>query len=577
MVEKMLKIVGNIFIFFLSCSVALLNARITMEVRAEGLSNNQVMLGKPFTIDVVIDEIQGSVSTPIIKGSDGCAMRLVGTYMSNINGKKLTRYSYTARIDKLGEYIIGPAVMHYQQQQVASNQVQVCVVKDPGITAQKNKGTNHNTKTFLRLMIDTENPFVGQKVGCCLRFYYQDSSLSLQAVGIPELSHFDIKEIGKLETGTTEIEGVSYHYAQWRWNMYPTQSGEFIIPAYHADYDIPLKDNNSNHLLSGFFMFMGNRVDRKRVYSNAVTLKVSPLPYYAGQVHAVGSFERISADIKPSVIKEGEGMVLAIEIEGNGNLQAIATPKLIMPDYLKYYDSNSSIIAPEHNDEIAKKRFEFIVQAMKAGDYEIPEQSFTYFDCEKNAYTTLRTNPLTVTVMPGTNNLKKDIQPTIGPLQQQKDDELIDIDKEGPWYPVSDYKPLPRWLFKLLLFLPCLYILYPILIKQLANIMNNSIRWRRRRALRYAYKKIEYCKKNNTTKELYSVFEKWAKEYDETITVHSIGNILQKSPMTIDLVTEWNIFFERIARAAYAQSDDKDNDELCRMAIQWLDHLEKKI
>ena len=321
--------------YFFGC-IAPLHARVTMEIRAEdGAARNQVIIGQPFTLEVVIDDVYGSIQAPIVKGLDTHAHGLSGVYSSSINGKSTARYSYNVRIDALGTYTLGPAIVHHQQQDLISNQLQVTVVKDAGITVQKNRNNDSSAaKAFLRLMVDTETPFVGQKMDCTLRFYYQDSSISLQAVNIPELSGFDSTQVSKLETGIAEIEGTQYRYAQWRWSMYPKMAGEFIIPAYNADYDIPLKDTN-NHVLSGFFMFMGNRVDRKRVYSNAVTVKVAPLPHYDGHVDAVGLFERISADIKPGTVKEGEGMVLTLEIEGVGNLQAMTTPQLNLARCIK--------------------------------------------------------------------------------------------------------------------------------------------------------------------------------------------------------------------------------------------------
>jgi hypothetical protein len=501
------------------------------------------------------------VQAPIIKGLEGCVSRLSGTYMSNINGKSTTRYSYNIRIDKLGTHTIGPAIVRYQQQELFSNQLQVSVVKDLGIAAQKNKDTTSATaaKAFLRLMVDAQTPFVGQKMGCTLRFYYQDPA-ALQTVTIPELSGFDVKEIGKVETGEAEIDGSHYRYAQWRWDMYPSKPGEFIIPAYSADYDIPLKDNSS-HLLSGFFMLMGNRVDRKRVYSNAATIKVLPLPYHKGVVDAVGSFERFSADIKPGIAKEGEGMVLAIELEGTGNLQSIAMPKLNMPDALKYYDSNNTIIAPRYNDELPKKRFEFIVQAMKSGEYEIPEQLFTYFDVERHAYITLRTSPLAVSIMPGVVSTKKDI-PThtaAAAAQAQVIDELGDINKTGQWHPIARRNPLPWWLFGLLFLLPCGYVLYPWVLDRFIVLTGNSVRLARRRALKKAHKRIEQCIKNNNDKELYAIF------------MELLQHTHEKND--IKLSAGWNDFFERITHAAYAQSDDKNTQDLCGMAKQWLNRF----
>src|SRR5436190_9749937 len=181
--------------------------------------------------------------------------------------------------------------------------------------------------------------------------------------------------------------------------MYPTKGGEFLIPAYSADYEIPLKDN---HLLGSFFMFMNNRTDRKRVYSNAVKITVDSLPHSNISAQAVGVFDNIHAQITPAVAKEGEGMVLSLEINGNGNMHAITTPVLHMPSALKYYDSNTTIINDDDN-ECVKKRFEFIVQGMETGDWEIPEQSFVYFDINKQDYVTLKTSSLSVSIQPSSH------------------------------------------------------------------------------------------------------------------------------------------------------------------------------
>ena len=117
MVEKMVKIVGNIFVFLLSCVAISLDARVSIEIRGDGGNKNQVIVGQPFTLEVVIDDVYGAVSVPNIKGLDGCVSRLSGTYMSSINGKATTRYSYNVRIDKLGTHTIGPAIVHHQQQE----------------------------------------------------------------------------------------------------------------------------------------------------------------------------------------------------------------------------------------------------------------------------------------------------------------------------------------------------------------------------------------------------------------------------------------------------------------------------
>lgn len=562
------KIVGKIFIICISFITFFVDARIYMEVRTENGTGNRVVVGQPFTLDVVIDEVHGSIPAPTIQGLNNFVARQSGSYMSSINGKATARYSYQVRIDTIGSYILGPATITHQQQQLVSNEVRVDVVKDVGVVQQNNKSSKAaDSKTFLRLMIDSESVVVGQKIGCVLRFYYQDPSMTLVNIGAPELPGFDVKEGSQLEHGSADLEGVEYRYVQWRWDIYPIKPGEFLIPAYNADYDVPSKDN---HLLSGFLMLLGNRAERKRVYSNAITIKVSPLPHCDTPVHAVGVFERFSAEIKPGMAKQGEGMVLTIDIEGNGNLQAIATPLLNLPSSLKYYDSNNSIIAPKHSDELPKKRFEFIIQGLKSGEYDIPEQLFTYFDIETNQYVTLRTSPLAVSIKPGVAHTKKNEITHNFSAQEDMSDAIIqeqigDINKLGQWYPDGERKSLPWWLFELLLLIPCLYIVCPFVLEKLILLTGNNIRLARRRAFGKARKQINHAIKNADDKNLYTIF----------ITL--LQQLEQEQKLHVEMPIEWTQFFEQITHAAYAQSDNKNNDELCRVAKQWLERLEKII
>jgi BatD DUF11 like domain len=572
MVAKMRKIFGKVIIIFVSLIAFVVHPRISLEIRTENGQQNQVVVGQPFILDVVIDDVYGSVSLPKIKGLDKFVSRQSGSYMSSVNGKATARYSYQVNIDTIGSYVLGPAVITHQQQELVSNEVCVNVVKDVGAAINGNKNNQSGAKTFLRLMVDSESVVVGQRVGCILRFYYQDPSLSLHNVSMPELPDFDIKEIGKSENGMAEIDGVSYKYVQWQWDMYPKKPGEFIVPAYNADYDIPSKDNNN--FLGGFFTFINSRVDRKRIYSNALTIKVLPLPYSDRPVHAVGVFDHISADIKPCVAKVGEGMLLTIEIEGIGNLDAIAVPILKMPASLKYYDSHSAIIAPQHNDELPKKRFEFVVQGMQSGNCEIPEQLFTYFDIERNRYVTLRTSSLALSIMPGiNNNVKMDI---VEPTQRVEQDVIVQEEKiahintVGQWYPMKDSVSLPWWVFNLLFLFPCIYFGYPFVVERYITLIGSNKRLARRWAFKNARKKIKMAKRIQQDKHLYGIFVELFQELERIYGVSSVEAFKAQ-------YNEWNDFFERITYAAYAQSHDNDTDELCRMAQQWIERLEKII
>jgi hypothetical protein len=577
MVEKMVKIVGKIFICAISFFSIILDARVLMEIRPENGVRDQVVVGQPFVIDVTIDDVYGSVQPPVIKGLERFNAQRTGVAMTSINGKSNTRYSYNVRIDTLGSYTIGPAIVHHQQQEFVSNTVNIAVVKDIVASPQGKNNAQQEPKVFLRLMVDAETVVVGQKIECVLRFYYQDRSLSLNKVGIPELFGFDVKNLSNLESGVADSNGSQYYYAQWHWDMYPTKPGEFIIPAYNIDYEYPIQDNR---LLGGLFMFMNSRVDRKRVYSNAITIKVLPLPHYDGRVDGIGMFERITAEIKPGMAKEGEGMVLALEIEGVGNLDAIAVPRLIMPEALKYYDSNNAVIAPKNSDELPKKRFEFIVQGMQSGDWEIPEQLFTYFDIEKNAYATLRTSPLMVSIMPGVmrsqkNSINSAEDAAEAPIVEQEIQYSIgDINSVGQWYPVEERRPLQWWLFFCLLLLPWLYVSRQT-IKEKFGLLSDKFLWvRRRRAFKEARKKVDQSFVCADDSNLYAIFVELFLACGELCSLKDAESIVRTRGLSVQLGVEWNNFVDSITHAAYAKTSNK-SDELCRMAKQWIDRLEK--
>jgi hypothetical protein len=108
-------------------------------------------------------------------------------------------------------------------------------------------------------------------------------------------------------------------------------------------------------------------------------------------------------------------------------------------------------------------------------------------------------------------------------------------------------------------------------------LTGNSARLSRRRAFKQARKRITLCIKNNNDTELYSIFMELLQQWNQLSDTHSGHLLLQKSGLSPEFVDEWNVFCERIAHAAYAQSDKKNNNDLGEMAKQWLERLEKNI
>ena len=83
MVETMRTIIGNTLcggLIFLAAysNVYALSGNIKMEVRSELGASSEVAIGRPFTIDVIVEEVNGSIQAPALKGLDGFSVHLSG-------------------------------------------------------------------------------------------------------------------------------------------------------------------------------------------------------------------------------------------------------------------------------------------------------------------------------------------------------------------------------------------------------------------------------------------------------------------------------------------------------------------
>ena len=93
------------------------------------------------------------------------------------------------------------------------------------------------------------------------------------------------------------------------WDAYPDQTGKILMPAYSLDFNMPSAQENRADLFS---MFFGQRLLRKRIYSNAVELNVDPLPPHPHQPNAIGSFKSIHVKAQPATARQGEGIILTL-------------------------------------------------------------------------------------------------------------------------------------------------------------------------------------------------------------------------------------------------------------------------
>jgi len=171
--ENMGKIVGklSLFIFFLFFLVPLYAQIKLRTFDTTGSSLQQARVGEPFVLEVEIIDAHNSMQVPTIVGLDRFIAKRTGLYMHTVNGRSVIKYSYRVRIDQVGTYDIGPAIVTDHSKKQISNILAVTVSNKPvtqKITTKKKQRTDE--KELLCLLVDNNKVVVGQKVTCALRF-----------------------------------------------------------------------------------------------------------------------------------------------------------------------------------------------------------------------------------------------------------------------------------------------------------------------------------------------------------------------------------------------------------------------
>jgi len=518
---------------------------------------------------------------PTIKGFENIQLESTNTMLLLVNNKARRTYKYRVRMDAPGEYTFGPAEINVDGKIEKSNSVKVFVGERQEVASQSDV-----KKALLRLTVDKSHVVVGEKVRCKLVFY-----------GIPEVTFFErFLRTGSCEscrianqegpfTGSVTLNGTTYETIELSFDIYPSEPGRIIIPAYIAEYSVYQDADDAFAAMSFFFR---QHRDRLKTYSNACTLHVDALPVDINSVNAVGDFVQFNAIVKPSVVKAGEGMVLTLELEGDGDFEAIEVPILQnMPENARWYDSKQ-YMSDSKRKGMQKKCYEYIVQVMDAGEYALPVQKFVFFDTKSRDVKTLQTVPLHVTIQKNPYGMTKDEgQPPliqsdtnerVSQTEEMCRDELAPLHLVG-WFKARKRMPISAFLFWVLFSLPLVWFLINIIR---SYRMHHSPYFIRMNAFKNAKKEYIRAKKENNARALHSIFLKLLAVrfmvHKASLSQEKIVVLLKKSGLKQEKVDEWNQFFNKLGERLFFTQSNKENDNVIwEQAEQWIKELESFI
>ena len=339
------------------------------------------------------------------------------TNMQYMNGQMSgsVTYTYYLYARQTGKYSIGAASVEYKGSTLQTQPIPIEVVQGKPQVQQKEADASQNIgdNLFIRASADKQRVKQGEPVTLTYKLYTRLQVSGYDIAKAPVYQGFWAEEIEqpKQPTVTNEtLEGKQYRVAMIRKTaLFPTQSGKLVISPLEVRCAFQLQSRKkSNDPFDSFFndpLFSRMQPVEQEFKSNPLTVTVDPLPGNApaGFSGAVGRFT-FTATADTREVKTGDPITLRLTISGSGNVKLLTPPKPSLPADFEAYDPKISEEITRDGGVIrGKKTAEYLIIPRNVGDRSIEPIAFAYFDLDRNAYSTLRSQRFDFTVLQGKN------------------------------------------------------------------------------------------------------------------------------------------------------------------------------
>lgn len=277
--------------------------------------------------------------------------------------------------------------------------------------SRSSRGEISSEDIFLRLSFSKSRVVKGEPIVATLKLYTKVPVAGFEDIKFPVFNGFWSQE---LET-PQNINFVRENYNNQIYNsavlrkymLLPQQTGEITIEPSEMVCLIQIRTSGGGRSIFDDF-FDSYQTVKKRLSTKAVKIHVAALPAGAPASFGggVGEFS-MKVKLNRDSLKAHEAGALTVEISGNGNLNLIETPHVELPaDFEKYDVKTSNNYANGANGMSGKKIFEFPFIPRSEGLFEIPSVEYSYYSISSSKYVTLKSQPLSLKVLPGDNILQ---------------------------------------------------------------------------------------------------------------------------------------------------------------------------
>lgn len=419
--------------------------------------------------------------------------------------------------------------------------------------------------------------FVGQKVGITVRFLYkEDKDLEFsQEIIPPHKENFNIQFNKNLKIYKKTIKDKIYQVIDIYGYICAEKPGEYLIENLLGKFFRKNVINKVNSLLSFFI----KNITQEYWPNKPIKFNIKDLPDYAKNAEVIGIVTDFSISLEKYNLNKEEPILMDVIVKGNANFNNLNKLNLNIPDYINIFEPKLETIN-NNNEEI--KKFQYVIQPLKAGNLEIPAQHFSYFDFRDKTLKKISTEPIKILVNEkiieskvdslNKKNLDKDLE-----NNRSYEDEIEKIIEKN-----LKLKYIPWNIFFILLFFPLGFVLSNKK-NRLLIIYKNYIKYKLFgfNSLNNAIKKISKLEKDKKSSKLYLtvkngllsfILKKDIEDIDRSFTDQEILDILNKNNVDKDIIEDYKDLNEDLLRYTnygYIKSES-DNSQIFEKAKNFL-------
>ena len=499
------------------------------------------------------------------------------------------KYLLTPKIE--GNFIIGPVIMNLSGSNYQSEPITVTIKKPNPIKP------NENRSVYTETSISKKTPYINEQVVYTFKLFRKTEARNLNLSMPYDESFFRKENLGKAKRYSRVINGIAYDVDEVSIALFPIKIGESTIPPSMMELDLihRTQTNRRRDPFTRFFNdpFFGGVTQNKHKILSTKSIKVNtqPLPKKGkpnGFKNLVGQFS-ITATVGKESFDAGDTTTLTFTVSGIGNVMDVSLTDLNLGDQFKIYPDQPIFTKSIHGNQIGgEKIFKFALVPFTTGRQTISSISLNYFDPDKNEYNTISTNPISLTIKPGTGteNLNL-VQSKTAPTQQNGSTVSILARDILPIHTrVEDFQSVTFDKNQRIMYM--VGILFPILIYLIAagyirynHKMNEDMSYSRRQvAHRKAMKKLDQLSVSNPEpKDFVRELSQIIREYigdklnlqGTAFTSKEVGEKLNKNTFTDDKIFAIKKLLEKFESMQYMPVvADKDHcliDETAELLI----------